>query len=76
MFFWPLHPTVLHLFSAACFTCLFQAAAVAVAGGRSGNGVLVLSPVSLSPLGKLSKQADTGFPPSPSLIGAITCPDA
>lgn len=30
----------------------------------------------LFPLGKLSKQADAGFPPSPSVIGAPTCPDA
>lgn len=32
--------------------------------------------LSLFPLGKLSKQADAGFPPSPSVIGAPTWPDA
>lgn len=34
---WPLCPTVLHHFSAACFTCPSQAAAVAVAGGQRGK---------------------------------------
>jgi len=37
---WPLHPTVLDHFSAACFTCLSQAAAVAVAGGQRRKSVL------------------------------------
>lgn len=46
--FWPLHPTVLHQFSAAPFTCPSQAAAVAVAGGQSGKSVLASSESSVS----------------------------
>lgn len=42
MFFWPLHPAVLHLFGAACFTCLSQA------GGQSGKSVLASPESSLS----------------------------
>lgn len=38
--FWPLYPTVLHLFGAACFTCPSWAAAVAVARWQSGKSVL------------------------------------
>lgn len=35
--FWPLYPTVLHLFGAACFTSPSQTAAVVIAGGQSGK---------------------------------------
>lgn len=35
-----------------------------------------LSPLSVSPLGELSEQADAGFSPNPSVIGAATCTDA
>lgn len=35
-----------------------------------------LSPLPLFPLGKLSKQADVGFSPNPSVTGTPACPDA